>query len=86
MYRKTEYRKIKYRKTDVQTYMYHPFLYRHTYKGIETHRHTDGQTNKQSDRQILYNYIEANSRTAGKQEVMKTDLLTERQTYRKKDS
>ncbi len=83
MYRKTEYRKIKYRKTDVQTYMYHTFLYNHTYKGIETHRHTDGQTKKQTDRQILY--IEANSRIAGKQEVMQTDLQTERQTYKKKN-
>ncbi len=84
MYRKTEYRKIKYRKTDVQTYVYHTFLYRHTYKGIETQRHTGRQTNKQTDRQILY--IEANSRTAGKQEMMQTDLQMERQTYRKKDS
>ena len=79
MYRKTEYRKIKYRKTDVQTYMYHTFLYRHTYKGIETYRHTDGQTNKQTDRQILY--IEANSWIAGKQEVMQTDLQTDQYSH-----
>jgi hypothetical protein len=33
--------------------------------GIETHRHTDGQTNRRTDRQILY--IEADIQTAGKQ-------------------
>jgi hypothetical protein len=60
------------------------FLYRHTYIGIESHRHTDEQTNKQTDRQLLY--IEADSRTAGKQAVRETDLQIERQTCRKKDS
>ncbi len=59
-------------------------MYRHTYIGIETHRHTDGQTKKRTDRQILY--IDADSRTAGKQAVGQTDLQTERQTYIKKNS
>ena len=54
MYRKTEYRKIKYRKTDVQTYMYIFVQTYRTYIGIETHRHTDGRTNKRTDRQVLY--------------------------------
>jgi hypothetical protein len=36
---------------------------------------TDGQTNKRTDRQILY--IEADSQTAGKQAVRKTDLQTD---------
>ena len=40
------------------------FLYRHAYIGIETHRHTDGQTNRQTNRQIVF--MEADSQTAGK--------------------
>ena len=41
------------------------FLYRNKYIGIETHRHTDRQTNRRTYRQLLY--IEADSQTAGKQ-------------------
>ncbi len=54
MYRKTEYRKIKNRKKDVQTYMY-IFVQTciHICIGIETHRHTvqtDRQTSGPTDR------------------------------------
>jgi hypothetical protein len=56
-------------------------MYRH--RDPQTYS-TDGQTNKRTDRQILY--IEADSQRAGKQAVRKTDLQTERLTYRKKDS
>jgi hypothetical protein len=60
------------------------FLYRPTYIGIESHRHSDEQANNQTDRQLLY--IEADSQTAGKQTVRETDLQIERQTCRRKDS
>jgi hypothetical protein len=52
MYRKTEYRKIKYRKTDVQKYMYiFVQTYIHRHRDTQTYR---GQTNKRTNRPILY--------------------------------
>ena len=84
MYRKTEYRKIKYRKTDVQTYMYifvQTYIYRH--RDTQTY----GRADKQADRQTgTVHTVEADSRTASKQAVRHTGLQTERQTYRKNDS
>jgi hypothetical protein len=50
----------------------------------EIHRHTDGQTNRPTNSQILY--IEADGQTAGNQAVRQTELRTERQMYKKKDS
>ncbi len=50
--REIKYRTIKYRKTNVQTSMYIVQKYIHWNKDTQTHRHTDGQTNIPTDRQI----------------------------------
>ncbi len=52
MYRKDRVQKDKKRKTDEKTYLY-IFVQAYIYS-METHRHTDGQTNRRTDRQILY--------------------------------
>ena len=75
MYRKTEYRKIKYRKTDVQTYMYifvQTFIYRH--RDTQTYRRTDKQADRQTDT------VHRGRHPDSRQRRGKGDILADRKT------
>ena len=75
MYRKTKYRKIKNRKTDVQTYMHifvHTCIYRH--RDTQTYRWTDKQADRQAD--SVHRGRQPDSRQTGS----KADRLADRKT------
>ncbi len=84
MYKKTEFRKIKNRKTDVQTYMHifvQTYIYRH--RDTQKYRWTDKQADRQTD--TAHRGRHPDSRQTGGQNCRQKNRRTERRTARQTD-